>query len=35
MPHSIASSNTPPPLTLTRPTDLTQHGTSRIPTSLS
>lgn len=32
IPHSVASSNIPPPLTLTRPTNLTQHGTSHVQT---
>lgn len=33
IPHSVASSNIPPPLILTRPIDLTQHGTSQVQTS--
>jgi hypothetical protein len=32
IPHSVASSNNPPPLTLTRLTELTQYGTSHVQT---
>ena len=32
VPHSVASSNIPPPSTLTRPPDLIQHGTSHVQT---
>ena len=35
VPHSVASSNIPPPLTLTRLTELTQHGASQVQTSSS
>ena len=35
LPHLVASSNIPPPSTLTRPTDLAQHGTSHVQTSSS
>ena len=35
VPHFISSSNIPPPLTLKRPYDLTQHGRSQVQTSLS
>ena len=35
IPHLVAPSNIPPPSTLTRSTDLTQHGTNQVQTSLS
>ena len=35
VPHSVASSNIPPPSTSKRLIDLTQHGTSHVQTSSS